>query len=202
MKIFFYFAIYKNKSILIVLRNSIIEEILNGRQEPLQEIYCNHRDEFLNWAIFHYSCSEEEAKDVFQDSIVAFYENIVGGKLRHLTCDVKTYIFGVGKFKLLTLLKKNGRTITLNEEILINDLDNSLEKNHESDHVLQILRENIKKLPVKDQEILRMYYFENHDMKTIAAQLGYKNSDVAKKRKYEVFKKISLLIKNSKEAVY
>nr|MBP9791004.1 hypothetical protein [Bacteroidia bacterium] len=135
MKIFFYFAIYKNKSILIVLRNSIIEEILNGRQEPLQEIYCNHRNEFLNWAIFHYSCSEEEAKDVFQDSIVAFYENIVGGKLRHLTCDVKTYIFGVGKFKLLTLLKKNGRTITLNEEILINDLDNSLEKNHESDHV-------------------------------------------------------------------
>jgi hypothetical protein len=34
-------------------------------------------------------------------------------------------------------------------------------------------------------------------MKTIANELGYKNADVAKKRKYEVFKKLAGLAKNN-----
>jgi hypothetical protein len=42
-----------------------------------------------------------------------------------------------------------------------------------------------------------MYYIEEKDMKTIAAELGYKNADVAKKRKYEVFRKLAGLVKNN-----
>ena len=177
--------------------DSVLKDIRNGGQETLLAIYRQHRNEFLTWASFHYSCSEAEAKDVFQDSVIVFYENVKNGRLTYLTCDLKTYIFGIGKYKLLNLEKKNARMVTLDDAVLINGSDNSLEMQHDKDHNRQIVQDNLNKLPEKDREILRLYYIEGLDMKTIANKLGYKNADVAKKRKYEVFKKLALLVKNN-----
>jgi len=40
-----------------------------------------------------------------------------------------------------------------------------------------------------------LYYMEEKDMRSIAEELGYKNADVAKKKKYEVFRKLCALVK-------
>ena len=69
--------------------------------------------------------------------------------------------------------------------------------NYQKEHNKKIVEDNLNKLPEKDREILKLYYMEGLDMKTIAERMGYKNSDVAKKKKYEVFKKLATLVKSS-----
>ena len=40
------------------------------------------------------------------------------------------------------------------------------------------------------KEILEMYYEKGYDMESIASRIGYKNADVAKKKKYECLKSL------------
>lgn len=173
----------------------VVKAIKQGDEQPLLEIYRQYRNEFLTWAVFNYSCSSEEAKDIFQDSILAFYENVKNDSLTQLTCDIKTYIFGIGKYKLLNLIKRNARLVTLDGHEMINEGENNLDIMHDKEHNRKIVEEYLNKLPEKDREILRLYYIEGQDMKTIAEKMGYKNANVAKKKKYEVFKKLALLVK-------
>ncbi len=46
----------------------------------LESVYIQHKAEFLLFAA-RFSMSSEDALDVYQDTAVAFYENIVSGKL-------------------------------------------------------------------------------------------------------------------------
>ena len=79
----------------------------------------------------------------------------------------------------------------------MNGYENPFKMTHERDHNKKIVEEYLNKLPPKEQEILRLYYIDELDMKTIAKKMGYKNADVAKKKKYEVFKKLAVLVKNN-----
>ena len=84
----------------------MIERIKSKDSEQgLKEIYTSYRNEFLLWAVRHHSCTMDEAMDVFQQSVIIFYENIVSGKLTEITTQVKTYIFSIGKNKILELLR-------------------------------------------------------------------------------------------------
>jgi RNA polymerase sigma factor (sigma-70 family) len=179
------------------VETDIIQEFKSGNDPLFYELYKSQRNNFIRWACFQYSISEDDAKDIYQEMFIIFYRNIHSGKLRSLTCDVKTYLFGIGRHLILNHLKKSNRMVTLTNNELINGYENPIEMNHQKQHNKKIVEDNMNRLPEKDREILRLYYMEGLDMKTIAERLGYKNSDVAKKKKYEVFKKLSILVKSS-----
>jgi DNA-directed RNA polymerase specialized sigma24 family protein len=83
------------------LKNDIINSIKSGKKEALPDIYKTYRNDFIEWAVANYNVTIEEAKDVFQDIIIAFYNNILEGKLIELNCELRTFLFQIGKFKLL-----------------------------------------------------------------------------------------------------
>jgi len=56
-----------------------------------------------------YNVSEETAKDAFQLSIVVLYENIVSEKIKILTSDLKTYLFGIVKNKVREIIKRESK---------------------------------------------------------------------------------------------
>ncbi|MDZ7604599.1 MAG: hypothetical protein U5K79_03210 [Cyclobacteriaceae bacterium] len=74
--------------------HSLIEKIkTNDGEMELKKIYQQYRNEFLGWAIRNHDCSVMEAKEVFQQAIVIFYENIIYGKVTEINVQMKTYIF-------------------------------------------------------------------------------------------------------------
>jgi len=60
----------------------IIEEIKNGNNSQLAEIYKAYRGEFVGWASRHFQCDKEEARDIYQASIITLYDNIINEKLK------------------------------------------------------------------------------------------------------------------------
>jgi len=102
-------------------RQNILQQIRNGNHQPILDIYTLYRNNFIQWAVTHYSVDEDEAKDVFQEVILAFYENVKEGTLLILESDLKTYLFAIGKHKLFNLIKKSSRSSNFSEVELIND---------------------------------------------------------------------------------
>jgi len=178
---------------------TILEKIKAGDHQPLYNLYDEYRDDFIRWALNNYPCNEEEAKDVFQEVIIRFYNNVINNSLLHLSCDIKTYLWAIGKYQLLNLTKNKKKTVTFSSDELIKDsetTDESMSKKEDENHNKEMVRQHLALLDEKSKKILVLYYLEGKDMKTIAEEMGYKNSDVAKKRKYEVMKKLASLVKD------
>ncbi|MBK7573304.1 MAG: hypothetical protein IPI10_17500 [Bacteroidetes bacterium] len=120
---------------------NIIEKIKSGDNQPLYDLYNEFRDDFIRWALNTFPCNEEEAKDVFQECIIRFYRNITNNSLQYLTCDIKTYLWAIGKYQLLNLTKIKQRTVTYSTDKLINtteaaedSMSNKEEENHNKEN--------------------------------------------------------------------
>lgn len=174
-----------------------LEKIPNGDYEPLIAFYKKYRNDFIRWAIRNYSCSEEEAKDVFQEVMISFFQNIRSGQIHTLSSGIKTYLWAIGKNHLLNRLKKNKRLVTFTsfKDIKLSDqINDEMAKKEEQQHNHELVRKYLSLLGEKEQKILRLYYIEQLPMSVIAEKMGYKNADVAKKKKYEVMKKLARII--------
>jgi RNA polymerase sigma-70 factor (ECF subfamily) len=179
----------------------IIDKIKSGDENAFYDLYRSYRSSFIEWATFSYNISDEDTKDIYQEAFVILWLNIREGRLTHLSADIKTYIYSIGKHLVINFIKKKSRSVTFDPAELINLSYQPFEMTEERDHNRQLVEEHLGKLDEKERRILEMYYLEDKDMKAIANELGYKNADVAKKRKYEVFKKLAGLVKGTLKSI-
>jgi RNA polymerase sigma-70 factor (ECF subfamily) len=85
---------------------NIIQQIKLGNEQPLIDLYKLYRNEFVVWSCKEFSANEEQAKDAFQEAILDFNDNIIRGYLTEFSSSVKTYLFQIGKHKVVNLIKK------------------------------------------------------------------------------------------------
>ena len=177
-----------------------LSEIKNGNDSALVELYKLYRNEFINWSHNNYNISSDDAKDIFQETIIAFYNNVRTDQLTELRSDLKTYLFAIGKFKMLTFLKKHNRSVTysdFNVLKVVEPTENTMENKAEQEFIKDTVRKFLNEQCEDCKKVLELYYFKEMNMKAIAKEMGYKNSDVAKKKKYECFKKLAEMVKKN-----
>lgn len=181
--------------------HSLIERIkTKDGDKALREVYQNYRNEFLRWAIRNHSCSLEEAKDVFQQGVVIFYENIKFGKLIQITPRIKTYLFGICKNKLMELHRKKSRLqsrysdhVLLNDEIYYNPVSNDF------DERLAMVEKCLSEIGDPCKGILEQFYYHKRSMNEISEILEYKNSDTVKNLKYKCLQRLKQIFKSKFE---
>ncbi len=171
--------------------NHIIEKIRQGHEKVLMSLYADFRDEFIVFAYKNFGAQKEQAKDAFQETILDFNENIVTGKLTELTCSVKTYLFQIGRNKVINILRKEQR-ITYNDNlhlIKVKEYEDFMDEENISFTQEQI-SQAIEKLPDDCKEVLKLHYFKEYDMESIAREMNYKNADTAKSKKSLCLKRL------------
>ena len=174
----------------------IIERIKGGNSETLSEVYKQYRLEFCLWLIKHYHSSMDNALEVYQDTIIAFYENVNNGKLTELSSSLKTYLFSIGKNKYLSLARKSGRSISAEGRLeMITDNGDDLEEVKIKDAQLNLVEASLKKLSDHCRELLKLYYYDKLSMKDIMDKLDYKNANTAKNQKYKCMQQLRRLHK-------
>src|SRR5688572_10581676 len=75
----------------------VIELIRQRDQKGLTTLYEAFRSEFVSWAIKFTRCSENDAFDYYQATIIIVYDNVLAGKVENLRSSLKTYVFSIGK---------------------------------------------------------------------------------------------------------
>jgi RNA polymerase sigma factor (sigma-70 family) len=174
----------------------IIQEIRNGNKKELAEVYKTHRSEFVGWASSHYQCTKEEARDIYQSTIITFYDNIMRERLQQLNGSVKTYLFAIGKNKILELRradKKYDSSIQLEEFDLEDKPDPEKIKR---DHDLTVVQRCLEKLGEPCRTMLELYYYHETSLDELASTLHYKNGDTVKNLKSRCLTRLRELVAN------
>jgi RNA polymerase sigma factor (sigma-70 family) len=173
----------------------IIRSIKEGNPLPLQRVYSDNRETFLNYAA-GFGINEEDAKDIYQDSILAFRDNIYKDHLKQLTCSVKTYLFSIGKNKIREFLRNEKRSINV-KNVLIEETDEVLYVDfYEEEPSIRELRLQMvfTKLGSRCKEILKLSFLQGYTLDEISEILQYSNKNVLKSQKSRCLKQLKELM--------
>ena len=183
------------------MKNNIINEIKSGNHEVILDIYKLYRNDFIRWAVANFNVTVEESKDVFQDVLTAFYQNVSSGKLNQLNCKLRTYLFQIGKFKLINLKNSEQQRLKYEEEMLYvtaSGIESINEFYHHKD--IEDNLSNYLNLLCEDcRTMIELFYLKEKSLKEIAVIMGFKNEDVAKNKRYECFKKLTGIYQREKQ---
>lgn len=161
----------------------------------IEQLYLAHRDGFTAWVGRRFKIAKLDALDLYQEAVVVFVRNVRNGKLDPNACAPATYLYAIGRNLALKRLRDGKETITHDElDAEPPNGPTSLDGLIRDEHDQHLVRHGMARLTEREQEILRLYYFEERSMADIAAIMGYKNADVAKKMKHMSLRKLAELI--------
>lgn len=143
----------------------------------------------VRYLVCNNSGKEEDARDVFQESMVVLYEHARDGKLPE-NSSLKTWIYAICRNKWLRQLEKSSRLKRFTDFEEVIDVPDEKTAD-ESLHVK--LRESMNRLGVGCRKILLLFYYFKKSMEEIAAELNYTNADNAKSQKYKCIQKLKTI---------
>jgi len=169
----------------------VLARIYKGDEKALDYLYKKYYRMMVN-LVMKNSGSEQEAKDIYQDALVVFWQKVSSGNLV-LTSKISTYIYSV----CLNLWRKelDRKSRLVNEE-----KDGTEYIEDDKAERIKIVQDCVEELGDGCKKILQYYYFDGMSMSEIAEKLGYANTDTAKTKKYKCKKKLDLLIKSKYKA--
>ncbi len=171
------------------MNQNIIERLKAGDESVLKEIYQINRSPFLNWMVEKYACELEDAKEIFQLSVVTLYDNVVNGKLEVLTSSIKTYLFGIGKNKWKEWQRKQGKIHYQKDELLFDHVVEEEDWKQKENLFLQV-EQVMKKMGDPCKALLELVYYNRLSMQAICQKLQYKNENTAKNAKYKCLQRL------------
>lgn len=178
------YRVFKLKSEMS--EEEIFEKIKGGDEKSLELIY-NKYYRMMTKLVITNSGTEEEAKDVYQDALVVFWQKARSGNLV-MTAKMSTYIYSICQNLWRKELDRKKRLS--NEE-----KDASVSMDLDSPEREKIIAKCMNQLGETCRKVLMYYYFDEMSMQEIADKLGFANTDTAKTKKYKCKQKLDELVK-------
>lgn len=170
------------------------------------------REAVLQYARKHYGNSDLSPEDLTQEALTRVFEKIKSGKLKHITCNFKTYVINVMKnvareqqreanhlagANLPTEEDDDDNVLTpvdlgIAQEAIRRWLANDTEQEHEE--LQQAAHDIVANMEDPCKTILWSYYWGGNNMKEIAEKMKYKNTDVAKSKKSHCLSKVKIIL--------
>ncbi|THH37684.1 RNA polymerase sigma factor [Neolewinella litorea] len=178
--------------------NDLFAAIKCGQYELIDQLYLQHRDAFVTYAQRQLFATEEDAADCFQDAVIAFYRNIVAGRLTELSCSIRTYLFSIGKRLVYRRNHQRRRERPTDHEAGPNpadELDWSLIDRFEQEHYHTLLLSAMDQMGSPCREILTLYYFHHYPIESIAQTVGLPSAGATRIKKMRCLQSLKQLVK-------
>ncbi|MEL6639527.1 MAG: sigma-70 family RNA polymerase sigma factor [Bacteroidota bacterium] len=175
---------YNDDAILALLRSTD----QGDRSKALGYLYEKNYPGIARFILSN-SGNEADAKDIFQDGLIVFYEKVIHPDFAQ-TSALKNFLFGICRNLWLKRLRKASQrevsTDDIQEGALVDDTS-ATELMLEEDELIANL---LEQLDEKCQKVLIYFYFERKSMREIAELLGMANDRVAKNKKSRCMEKL------------
>jgi len=172
-------------------------ELLN---QAILQIYQDHAGITRSYIIGK-GGSQQDADDIFQETVVAFIDTVRKGKFRQESA-IRTFLISISKNLWLNEIRRRERagsrekafeTGRETESEGISALIGERELSRQLGEMLQTLGESCRK-------ILSLFYYENLSMKEITARMHYENEQVVRNKKYKCLQQLTDKIKSDPKA--
>lgn len=174
----------------------LIAQLKKRDRNALKDVYREYKAEFFRFAS-RYTKADDTLEDIFQDAIIAVYENALAGKLDNLKSSLKTYLFSTGKFMLFKKFRDT-KEVATDENYIFDQKETAVMadvyEDGGPDEYQKKLTANFKKLGDKCREILELFYLQGMKLDEIVRVQGYENKNVVKSQKSRCLKMLKTLI--------
>lgn len=174
-----------------------LQSVLDGDKNALALLYKAYRKPFVVWLRKYTGCTQETALDIFQDSVIALYENIQFKGFTKFERSIRNYLFGIGKRIYGNKVgKKKLQTTSLDKQVFeAQDHNMGMDQQIELDEQSKIMLQLLKKMPTVCRTIIYRFYYQKNNMEEIAGLLNYKNGNVVKVKKNKCMKMLKEMTK-------
>lgn len=161
----------------------IIKGIKNRDNAILHFIYKKYYSTILKF-VLNNSGSTDDAKDIFQESIIIAYKNIKKTENFKLSCNFETYLYSIARLLWLKNLRnlKNDPTIPLIDNHSFIYFEEP-EPFNEEDIRFALFQKAFLSLPADCRKIIKMS-MDGYPQKEIVKALGLKSENYVRKRKH------------------
>ncbi len=174
------------------MNQQALKDLKSDDRLKLKQLYNQYRGEFLGFGR-RYRLDQEDLLDVYQEAFLALRKRAVEGKLESIDSSLKTYLFGIGKYKIYDLLKAKKREVSYESEMHVvgHEIQEiELDKEPLLTEKQIILRKFLNELGEKCRQVLTMFYYRGLSIKEITELAGYGNENVAKAQKSRCLKSL------------
>ncbi|MEM9857840.1 MAG: sigma-70 family RNA polymerase sigma factor [Bacteroidota bacterium] len=158
-----------------------------GQKDAILTLYRGHKRDFIKWCKRSFNLEEEDAADLYQDTVIIFYNNLRNGKLTDLTSSLKTYLFAIGKHLALKMIERKSKMV-VSEDMYDPSLSYIPVDLFEEADKKKVIAKILNQMGEPCKSILTLFYFHGFSMDVIARRLNYKNEHVVKSQKLRCFK--------------
>jgi len=172
----------KDKELILMIRNQ--------DNDIIKKLYKQWRPEFVQWIIRKADIDAETAIEIFQQSFIILYENIVSNKLTELSSSLRTYFFSIGMNKIREYKRYNLR-FTRDDCSFENSY--SMKDEEPQTNYLPTIMEKLDLLGSPCRELLLAFYYQQKKIDEICREMGYNNADTTKTAKYKCLERLRKL---------
>ena len=172
--------------------SEVVLGILNDSKDTLNKLYTSFFPMILQMVLSN-SGDEDDAKDIFQESIIVLYNKVKTGNFE-LNSKLKTFIYSVCYRLWLKRLKQKGKSSNNVDELdNLVAVENDIEHHEEKDKQFKQMDKALQFLGEPCKTIIEDYYLQNKSMQDICDKFGYTNADNAKTQKYKCLQRLKKL---------
>lgn len=173
----------------------IIELLRQGKQnKAFLKLYKNYPQ--VEKLILSKGGSKEDAKDVFQEALIIFYEKVMHTNFQ-LTAAIGTYLYSVCRFiwKDEFVKRKGKSTVVVDFEFSAEE-ENEFQEAIEREKQFKQIESILNQIGEKCLQLLKLFYYDGLKMKIIASKMDLKSEKIAKNQKYKCLERAKLKVKN------
>jgi RNA polymerase sigma factor (sigma-70 family) len=163
---------------------ALLEGLARSDKKAIEIIYRENYN-MVQSLIINNSGSTDDAKDIFQETMIVLYEKVRSGTFE-LNCLIKTYVYSVSRRLWLKRLQQMSRYAPAIENLQDTvPVEEDVEENERINSEFQAMEKAINSLGEPCKSLLEAYYLEKKSMQEIALFFGYTNAENAKNQKYK-----------------
>jgi len=166
--------------------DQLTAQLKSGQMVLLEELYNMYRLDFLRFGQ-KYPCDEDLLLDIYQDSVLALYENIVHDRIKSHSATIKTYLFSIGRYKILNHLRSQRKFVS-NEQLP--ESETYIESQIFEEVKNQKLASAISQLGETCKKLLVMSFYQGLKNEDILELMDYKNDQTLRANKSRCLRKL------------
>ncbi|QDK78980.1 sigma-70 family RNA polymerase sigma factor [Spirosoma sp. KCTC 42546] len=181
----------------ILSDEELLMGLADGSDNALTQLYRRYFPMVLHFVTTN-SGSEDDAKDIYQEALIVLYEKVRSDSLE-LHCQLKTYLYSIGRRLWLKQLAQRNRFVVrdaetpVSDEVALDHLNDDLIDHEERDRQFDLMADSLDRLGEPCRTLLDDFYIQHLSMQDITEKFGYTNADNAKTQKYKCLMRLKRL---------
>ena len=173
-----------------------IKDFTGIEDREVTKLYKQYNKEFIGFAKRNfYGIKDQQIEDAYQECFHALYRNIKNGRLVSLSCSLKSYLFQIGKYKIIDEMNRSRRL--MGQEIIdyrppeeISSLDYF--DDDEQTRKALIVNKVISSLKEPCKTLLNLFWYEEKSDKEIVATTSYTSTETVKNQRSRCMKMLRI----------